>query len=537
MLQHSPIDLVPHESETRFRALAEASWEGICFSHDGVIVDANPQFESMLGYGPGELIGKRVLDLTAPASVASVLRAIRVKSTAPNEFQAVRKDGSVITVETRAQTVLYRGQSVRMTAVRDITEHARLAEHRRALVAGTAGVAGQHFFRSLVKHLARALDARCAFVAELIEPGNDRLNTLSAWDDDDHVSIGDAALSSTVMADVIAGGLRFYDGESAARLQNDALLSEFDVSSCAAISLQDAAGHSIGVLGVAGDRLLQVDDNLVSTLRIFAARAGVEIERIRGERQVRRFHYELEQRVADRTRELENANRELEAFSYSVSHDLRAPLRQILGFVDLLNRDLGEQADPIQQHLTDIADSSRRMTTLIDTLLEFSRVGRADLNLRDVDLGALVNEVIADLSCVTGGRSIEWSVNTLPTACCDPALVRQVFANLIGNAVKFTRPRTPARIEIGAQFLDADSVSCFVRDNGVGFNMQRADKLFGVFQRLHPPSKFEGTGIGLANVQRIVLRHGGRVWAAGEVERGATFYFSLPRRLPGRLTP
>lgn len=537
MLQQTSIEPVPHESEARFRALAEASWEGICFSESGVILDANPQLGTLLGYERHELIGKRVLDLTAPASVASVLRAIRVRSSAPNEFQAIRKDGSTITVEVRAQTVSYQGRPVRMTAIRDITERARLAEHRRALVAGTAGVSGQHFFRSLVKHLARALDARCAFVAELLEPANDRLGCLSAWDDDDHVTIDDAPLASTVMADVVSGGIRFFDGDSAGKLSNDAVLGDFGVSSCAAISLQDAAGMPIGVLAVAGDRSLQIDDNLVSTLRIFAARAGVEIERIRGERQVRRFHSELEQRVADRTRELENANRELEAFSYSVSHDLRAPLRQILGFVDLLSRDLGEQPVAITQHLTDIADSSRRMTTLISTLLEFSRVGRADLNLCEVDLGAIVDEVLDELSSVTQGRSIEWVVSPLPTACCDPELIRQVLTNLISNAVKFTRPRDPARIEIGAEFLEPDSVACYVRDNGVGFNMQRADKLFGVFQRLHPPSKFEGTGIGLANVQRIVLRHGGRVWANGEVERGATFHFSLPRRQPGRLKP
>jgi light-regulated signal transduction histidine kinase (bacteriophytochrome) len=280
------------------------------------------------------------------------------------------------------------------------------------------------------------------------------------------------------------------------------------------------------------DRPLQIDDNLVSTLRVFAARAGVEIERIHAERQIRKFNHELEKRVADRTAELERANKELEAFSYSVSHDLRAPLRQVLGFVDLLRRDLGDAAAPnVRQHVVDIEDSANKMSTLIETLLEFSRVGRAGLSLAVVDLNAMVEEVVADLKRHTGDRRIDVVVRSLPRLRCDAELIRQVFVNLIGNAIKFTRPREHALIEIGTQVSDADGVACYVRDNGVGFNPLRAGKLFCVFQRLHPPSLFEGSGIGLANVQRIILRHGGRVWAAGEVDRGATFYFALPSRV------
>lgn len=518
-------DVAPNESEARFRALAEASWEGICFSDNGVILDANPQLAAMLGYAPDELIGMRVIDLVTPESTASVLRAMRVRSSEPNEFKALRKDGNVICVEVRARTVAYQGRQVRMTAVRDVTDQSRAAERRRALVAGTAGVAGQHFFSSLVKHLARALETRCALVAELHEADQTQLHVLSAWDDDDHVSLADAPLAGTMMRDVLNTGMEFF-GHPERSLADDGTLADLDVTNCVAIALHDASGRAIGILAVAGDRPLHIDDNLVSTLRVFAARAAVEIERIRGERQVRRFQGELEQRVADRTRELEQANGELEAFSYSVSHDLRAPLRQIRGFVDLLQRDLGDPAPCVKQHLQDIADSARRMATLVDTLLEFSRVGRADLHLVEVDLGWIVAEVISDLE-LPADRTIEWHVQPLPVVTCDPVLMRQVWANLISNAVKFTRPRNPACIEVGSLRSDEGTV-CFVRDNGVGFNMMRADKLFGVFQRLHSPSRFEGTGIGLANVQRIIQRHGGRVWACGEVERGATFSFSLP---------
>lgn len=528
VLQEVTPATVSNESEARFRALAEASWEGICFTADGVIVDANPQLAVLLGYEQHELIGRSVLDMIAPASMASVLRAMRVRSSAANEFQVLRKDGSTIIVEARAQTVSYQGRTMRMTAVRDVTDRVRAAEHRRALVAGTAGATGQHFFRSLVKHLARALDARCALVAELTGPDHDRLTVLSAWDKDDHVRLGDVSLSQTIIADAIEGGLRFFDGELARKFSGDALLADLDVSSCAAISLQDAAGRAIGILAVASGRPLRVDDDLVSTLRVFGARAGVEIERIRGEREVRRFQQELEQRVEDRTRELQSANRELEAFSYSVSHDLRAPLRQIACFTDLLSRDLGPDQPPaIRQHLTDILDSAQKMATLIDTLLDFSRIGRVALTCREVELRPIVDDLIAEATAAAGDRSIEWRVHPLPHAWCDAALIRLVFTNLIANAVKFTRPRATAVIEIGATTDDRHVTFC-VRDNGVGFNMQLADKLYAVFQRLHPPSQFEGTGIGLANVHRIVTRHGGRVWAIGEPEQGAAFYFSLP---------
>jgi PAS domain S-box-containing protein len=233
----------------------------------------------------------------------------------------------------------------------------------------------------------------------------------------------------------------------------------------------------------------------------------------------------LEQNVV----ELAAVNRELEAFSYSVSHDLRAPLRHITGFAMLLQQSLSTTLDAEgRRYLKTIMDSATRMGGLIDDLLAFSRVGRTPLAQSSVDLNRLVVEAQHEVSADINGRAVSWQVQELPTVEGDPTLLRLVFVNLLSNALKYSSTRPRSEIQVGVLPRSGAETVVFVRDNGVGFDMQYADKLFGVFQRLHSADEFEGTGIGLANVRRIVQRHGGRTWADGEVDRGATFYVSLP---------
>jgi light-regulated signal transduction histidine kinase (bacteriophytochrome) len=245
---------------------------------------------------------------------------------------------------------------------------------------------------------------------------------------------------------------------------------------------------------------------------------------------VRRQNEILEQRVAERTAELEQSNQELEAFSFSVSHDLRAPLRHVMGFAGILQQEAGAELAPVHlRHLESITAAGQRMNELIDDLLAFSQIGRSELHKRRVDLGELLQTVRNDLHCETEGRDIEWVIHPLPVVQADHSLLRQAMVNLVSNALKFTTPYKKACIEIGSSSLDPDETVVFVRDNGVGFDPRYVGKLFGVFQRLHHGHQFEGTGIGLANVRQIIRRHGGRVWAEGKPGEGATFYFTLPR--------
>jgi signal transduction histidine kinase len=274
---------------------------------------------------------------------------------------------------------------------------------------------------------------------------------------------------------------------------------------------------------------VNVRRRIESDLRHTRDSLQLEVEqRKHRENEIRKLNQELAKRAAD----LEASNKELEAFAYSVSHDLRAPLRHSSGYAELLQKHATSLDDKSRRYVEMILASSKRMGNLIDDLLAFSRIGRAETKMTRVSLQQLVDEVVTEIGEEASGRDIAWKTDTLPVCYGDRSMLRLVIVNLVSNAVKFTRVRAHAEIEIGCVAGNKNEVEVFVRDNGAGFDMQYGNKLFGVFQRLHLSEEFEGTGIGLAIVQRIIHRHGGKVRADGAVDQGATFYFSLPTTRP-----
>lgn len=323
----------------------------------------------------------------------------------------------------------------------------------------------------------------------------------------------------------------FNDLRRETRFQHSPFLEDHGVVSGMNVLLRKG-GQPCAILGVYSSHARAFKDHDIHCVQAVANILATAIERHQAEERMQTFNAELEQRVKQRTEQLELANRELEAFSYSVSHDLRAPLRHMDGFVEILRSSLPDEQvnDQVQLCLRAISEAARKMSRLIEDLLSFSRAARVEMNSVPVNLAAAVEKVCAELKSDCDGREVAWQIQPLPTVDGDPEMLRLVLTNLIANALKYTRPCEKARIEISVQPADTETV-VYVRDNGVGFDPQYAHKLFGVFQRLHSAKEFDGTGIGLAIVRRIIMRHGGRAWAEGSLGNGATFYIALPNRI------
>jgi signal transduction histidine kinase/CheY-like chemotaxis protein len=385
-------------------------------------------------------------------------------------------------------------------------DHAEIVER-------TLAAAGRQSDAHAVYLLVPAADSRTLELAGATGPGVESLEDLTpahAGTLDDWVARARAQLEATDAKD-----------EPGAPFTHP-----FDTKIGLAIPIV-AGGRFFGVLGFTRQHR-RVSRGQLKALDVLACTAANAFATAALVTELRRMNEELEMRVSERTRELENANKELESFSYSVSHDLREPLRAVEGFCEMFRTEFGSGVPEAgQQILERIWAGAARMTRLIDDLLHFSRCSREPLRRERVRLQALVLQIVARLKERLGERPMSVQVGELPDCYGDPALLEQVLVNLISNALKFTSGRDLARVEVGVLRQGMATVY-YVRDNGVGFDMRYADKLFGVFQRLHAQEAFEGTGIGLSIVQRIVTRHGGRVWADSRPGEGATFYFSLP---------
>ena len=498
-------DSALRKSEARKGAILESALDGIIsIDHQGCILEFNPAAERIFGYSRDLVLGKEMAKLIIPLSLRDKHRRGLAHYLATGEgpalgqrleLSALRAEGGEFPVELSITRVGSEEPATFTGFVRDITERKQVEVVRA--------------------HLAAIVEASAdAIIGKTLEgiitswnPGAEMLFGYSAQE-----VLGKpmlllippegAAEEADILAQIACGvRILYFD---TVRLRKDG--SQIDIS--ATISpIPDSTGKIVGASTIARDIT----------------------ERKRAAEEIRQLNAELEQRVAARTAQLESANKELEAFCYSVSHDLRGPLRGIGGYARMLQEDFQEKLDAEGKRVLGVIQSeTQRMGRLIDELLSFSRLGRQQMKSSILDLTALAQSVFQELTGSGSDPAPQLKLDPLPPASGDEALMRQVFVNLLSNAIKFTRHRKAAVIEIGAQ-SDSEHHTFCVRDNGVGFDPKYSHKLFGVFQRLHRDDEFEGTGVGLALVQRIIHRHGGRIWAEAKLNAGATFYFTLPK--------
>ena len=503
-------------SELSYRRLFEAAKDGILIleADTGRISDVNPFLIEMLGFSHGELVGTPIWELGPFKDIVSN----KAKFEQLHQQGYVRyedlpletRDGREIAVEFVSNVYQAGDCNVIQCNVRDITERKRAESQLKAS------------FQE-IGDLKSALDEHD--IVGITDPQgkityvNDKFCAISKYSREELMGRDHRILNSGHHPKEFMRGLwttitqgRVWHGE----IKNKAKDGSYYWVDATIVPFLDDQGKPRQYVAIRTDIT----------------------ERKAAEEKIARLNAELEQRIVERTAQLQTANLELQAFSYSVSHDLRAPLRHVSGFVDLLQKEAGPSlSEKCHCHLRMICQAVKRMGELIDDLLAFSRIGKSEMQTTEVNLDQLVQETLGDFQADTQKRNIVWEIHPLPAVRGDRALLRLALVNLMSNAVKFTSARARAKIEIGCAPSAGDETVIFIRDNGAGFDPRYAGKLFGVFQRLHSQDEFEGTGIGLANVQRIIHRHGGRTWAEGAVDGGATFYFSIPKQNGGSNGP
>ena len=494
---------------------------------DGTFLEINRAEDRVQGFSREELAGRTSLDagawLTA-ADRAAFVELIRHEGRVHAYDTVMRhKDGSLRQTRLWAERIEVDGEECILSCTVDITEEKRREKQLIEMARGMAGRSTTDTFQALVQHMASVLDADMTSVAELLPDG--RLTTQAVWLDGKLVRNCTYEPQGTPCGAALQQReLSVFPDELDRQFVHHGPLVSGGFKAYVGQRLHDATGQPIGIINALWRRPIGLQPDTWAMMSIFAGRSNAELLRLHREREIQSLNASLEQRVQERTADLNKLNAELDSFAYSVSHDLKSPLRSIDGFTRLLNEQLEDRLRPEETDMFQrIVSATTRMSTLIADLLALARVSQGPMERLPVDLSDMVNDILEQELQRSPGRTLEARVVPGIRVNCDPRLARIALENLLGNALKYTRDRTPAVIEFGT---DAQGLLS-LRDNGVGFDMTYADKLFKPFQRLHMPSQFEGTGIGLATVRRIVERHGGHIEGCGEPDQGATFRFSF----------
>ncbi len=532
--------------EERYKVIIKTAIDGFWLTDSqGRILDVNDAYGKLTGYSREELQAMSVPDVEAAETADVTARHIQqIKETGGDRFETRHrcKDGKIIDIEVSVNYQETEGGRF-FAFLRDTTERKNAAQvtYVNSKIAEIfLTIPNEDMYFEVLQLVMKVMESNYGVFGYIDEKGGLVVPTMTreVWDKcrvpDKDIVFPREKWGNSTWPRAIREKKAIYLNEPSADIPVGHIPMMRHISM--PIIFQ---GEAVGLFQVANKstdynekdlKLMgMIADTVAPILSARLQRAIQERSRRQAEEEFERLHAGIEQLVRDRTAQLEASNKELEAFSYSISHDLRAPLRAIDGFSRMLLDDYTDKLDAEgRRRLNVIRDSTRKMGQLIDDLLAFSRMGRREMTHSDIDMAGLARAVGEELRTATPERILQFTVNTPPPARGDQSMIRQVFANLLSNAVKFTRPRETAIIEVGGRAEEGGNVY-YVRDNGVGFDMQYVNKLFGVFSRLHSVEEFEGTGVGLALVQRIIHRHGGRVWAEGKVNEGATFFFALPR--------
>jgi PAS domain S-box-containing protein len=499
---------------------------------DGSFVEINRAQDRVQGMAREDQLGKTSVDtgvwLTPADREQFVAQLVKNGRVDHYDTRMRHKDGSLVDTRLWAELIELDGETCILACTVNVSAEKRREALLLNVARGVAAETGEAFFSALTRHLSKAIGCDMVMIAECSTP--QRVRALSIWKDALPIPNFSFDTAGTPCAETLKQKEMFLFGQG---LPSGFPLAEGinkeGFQAYLGQSLRDADGTPIGILFAMWRQPLSLREDLQALISIFASRANAELVRLRRDREIQRLTETLEWRVRERTADLQKLNAELDSFAYTVSHDLKSPLRAIDGFTRLLDEQLGERLSQDEREMFDrVLSSTARMGSLISALLALARVSQAPLQRETVDLSELVRTILKDELDKRPGRAIRLHITEGLQAQCDPQLARIALENLLGNALKYTRDQSPSVIEFGCEKSDEkNEVRYFVRDNGVGFNMAYAGKLFKPFQRLHMDSEFEGTGIGLATVRRIIERHSGDISATSAPGNGATFSFSL----------